>query len=123
MSNVDLRVTSFRQKLVAAAMGMLVAAMLPLTAHAAELESTAKNMGSDVIGLLMILTVVAGAVVIVLGILMFTTNIQFLQNIGPKKIFVGGGGVIGVLCFAMFFTWLIETINAAGGGMNFQWPM
>lgn len=122
MSNVDLRVTSFRQKLVAAATGMLVAVMAPLTAHAAELESTAKNIGSDVIGLLMVITLVIGAVVIVLGILMYTTNIQFLQNIGPKKIFIGGGGVIAVLCFAMFFTWLIQTVNGAGGGMNFQWP-
>jgi hypothetical protein len=103
-------------------MGMLFAVMAPLTAHAAQLENTAKNVGTSFMLILMACTVVVGAVVIVLGILMYTTNIQFLQNIGPKKIFVGGGGTIAVLCFAMFFTWLYETVNAAGGGMGFQWP-
>lgn len=95
---------------------------MPIQAHAADLGNTAKSAGSKAISLLLIFTLVIAAVVIVLGILSWTTNISWLAQVGTKKIFIGGGGLIAALSFAMLFTWLYQTMTSAGGGMEFNWP-
>lgn len=122
MENARTRVTPFRQFTLVAMAAFMTQFLLPIQAHAARLEGTAKSSGSKAIGLLLIFTLVIAAITIVLVILSWTTNISWLQQVGTKKMLVGAGGVAGALCFVMLFIWLYQTMTASGGGLNFSWP-
>lgn len=122
MNNAYLRVTSFRQKMLIAIMGILAVVWVPLTAHAAELETVAKNSEVPVIDLIIGSSLAILAIFFVLGILMRTTNIPWLQNIGTKTILITMVGNFAVLCLSMLCKYLISIMNSAGWNMFFQWP-
>ena len=91
-------------------------------ANAASLEDTAKNTGSKVITFLILLTVVLGAIGTALGIAMMASGNQMLQAAGTKKILIGLGAIVAILILGIGITWIVQTVQGAGGGFTWQWP-
>lgn len=122
-SIIQMEAVLARQKLAIFSTALFMGlAFMCTNASAADLKQTGKNAAGQFINLLLIFILLIGAVTMVLGILSWSTNISWLAQVGTKKIFVGGGAVIGALLFVMAFTFIYQTMAGAGGSLNMQWP-
>jgi|GEM_PF-6578667 len=121
MTKTGVSVPAWAQKTIVGAGSSLFVASQALVANAATLEDTAKNTGSKVITFLIILTVVLGACGAALGIAMMASGNQMLHASGTKKVLVGLGCVVGILCLSLLVSWIISAVTGAGGGFNWSW--
>lgn len=108
---------------IAAATGLsLMAQFMPTVSAASGFESSVKNSGNQIYGLIVIVGLVVGSISLVIGFLMYNSGSAEGMQAGKKRIMNACLGIGGILLVVSLIGWIYGMAMQSGGSTTLKMP-